>query len=161
MVILSVFLKIAAFAQFVFFYQEGGQGHKWMRSWLGPSVLAGLLLLIQIIDHRFSLLAALGALLYIAAANGFAYGEKFTHNKTSLKILFRGLCGASYGLCGLLIGIGGHQVFIGLLQLTQAIIGSIALGVFNPFPTSWGNKATRAEDTGISLGYILFVMFMV
>lgn len=155
------FLKLLLVVQFVFFYQEGGQGFSWMKKWLASSVLAGLLLLTLFLGHKLGWLSAAGSLLYIAAANGFAYGDKFTHGKTWLKFLFRGLCGASYGVCGLLIGIGTHHWALGLAQLILATAGSILLGVLNPFPNKWGNWATRAEDICISLCYVSLLFLMV
>ncbi len=116
MFLISLLLSIASVAIFVFFYQEGGQGHKWMKRWLAPSLFGALTILIAFIDQTLSWLVFLGALLYLAASNGFSYGEDFTQGKTWKKILFRGLCGASYGVCGLLIGLGSGNASLGLLH---------------------------------------------
>lgn len=151
---LSDYWKIIAFIIFVFLYQNGGQSHKWQRAWLGPILLSITLLL----THKINVLTIIGSLSYLIASNGFSYGVKFTEDKLGLKILFRGLCGASYGACAVLMSLGDGNLILGLLNAILSISASIAFGVFNPFPSSWGNKATRAEDICISSSYgsILF-----
>lgn len=154
-------IKFFAIVQFVLFYQGGGQGHKWMKKWLGPSLLAALTLLVEFLIHKLGILTAVGSLLYLAAANGFSYGDKYTHDKVGLKIMFRGLCGLSYGVCALLVSLGtGHWV-LGTVQLLLATSASILFGVLNPFPASWGNWATRVEDICIALiGYVSLLMWI-
>lgn len=145
-------LKIIGFPLFIYLYQEGGQGHLWTKKWAGPTVLAGINLLSA---KHFSWLILIGSIGYFAAANGFSYGVKFTNNETSLKILFRGLVGASYGLCGLLIGLGTGHWILGIINILLATAGSIFFGVFSPFPESWKDWKTRAEDICIAISIIL------
>ena len=147
-------LKFLLVVSFVYFYQEGGQGKKWIKSWIAPSVLAALIILIAFLDHRLKLFTFIGALCYLAAANGFAYGVKFTKGKTILKILFRGLCGLSYGICGAIVT---HN----FLPIILSTSGSILFGVLNPFPSKWGDWATRTEDICIALSYVAIIPFFI
>lgn len=160
MFLISLLLKIIALNAFVLLYAAGGQGHKWTKKWVGPSVFAALVILIAFLDKKLSIFTVIGSLSYLAAANGFAYGEKFTHNKTGLKILFRGLCGASYGLCGLIISINTGHFIVGLAQLFLATAGSIIFGVLNPF-SNLGDKGVVLEDLCIALFAVGLVLFLI
>lgn len=146
---------------FIYLYQEGGQGHLWTKKWAAPILASVLCLVTLILNHHLNLISGIGALLFLAASNGFSYGKEWTDNKLWKKILFRGLCGASWGLCGFLIGLGTGHLWLGVLQLLLATGGSILFGVLNPFPSSLGNWATRSEDICISLCYIILIPFLI
>lgn len=152
-----ILIKLLALLGFIYSYQEGGQGHKYMKKFVAPSLLAISVLTMAYFAHHLNLWAALGSGLYFLASNGFAYGDKFTQGKTWKKVLFRGLCGASWGLCGLLIGIGYGKWLLGALNLLLSALGSVIFGVLNPFPSKWGDWATRSEDIFISFFYSLSV----
>lgn len=157
MILSSVILSMLIF---VLCYQEGGQGPKWTRRFVGPIFLALTISAIGVIARNVNPAYYLGAWGLLAAANCFSYGEKVTHNKTALKILFRGLCGGSYGLCFLLQGLSTGQQGLAFLQLFVAVCASIFFGVFGPFPSSWGDWKTRAEDSCIALFYICLLPFI-
>src|SRR3990167_2311497 len=132
---MPLFKSLLLIVPFVICYFLGGQGPKFMRRWIGPSVLA--------------------------AANGFSYGIKYTRDRTGLKILFRGLCGASYGLVGLIVGILAGHPWLGALQLLLATSGSILFGVLNPFKFIHDDKSTMLEDACIASSYVILLPFMI
>jgi|SRR3990167_11255758 len=152
---MPLFKSLLLIVPFVICYFLGGQGPKFMRRWIGPSVLAAVIVLFQMN------LVALLALLYLAAANGFSYGIKYTHDRAGLKILFRGLCGASYGLVGLIVGILAGHPWLGALQLLLATSGSILFGVLNPFKFIHDDKSTMLEDACIASSYVILLPFMI
>src|SRR3990167_5475899 len=148
-----MFIKLLLVAQFIPLYVLGGQGHRWAKKWLAPALASVLCLLMLILTHRLNWLSGIGSCCFLGASNGFSYGSDWTQDKVWKKILFRGLCGASWGLCGFLIGLGIGLGGLAVLQLLLATGGSIFFGVVNPFPSTWGNWATRAEDFCIALSY--------
>lgn len=143
---------------FVLCYQEGGQGPKWTRRFVGPIFLGLVVSAIGLIAHNTNPLYYAGGWGFLVAANGFSYGGKYTHNKTGLKILFRGLCGLSYGLCSLMLGLSTGHVVYGVGQIGVSILASVIFGVFGPFPNAWGDWKTRTEDVCISSFYMLFLI---
>ena len=154
-------LMLFAIAVFIACYALGGQGQKYFRHWIGPASLGSFILLVTLLKDNLSPFVLLGSLLYLLAANGFAYGDKQTHDKTWLKVLFRGLCGLSYGLCGLLIGVGSGHWVLGVIQAILATAGSIFFGVVNPLGSRWGNWSTVVTDVCIAAGYVLLIPWMV
>jgi len=152
-------IKIALIASFCALYALGGQGHKQFRRILNPIVytIIGCLLLLTV-ERLTLIIASSFPLMFLAANPVVSYGEKYTKNKTSLKILFRGLCGLFYGLATSLpiyLLHGSIQLIVGNCLL--ATVASIVLGVLNPFPKSWGNWATITEDVCISLCYVIIL----
>ena len=151
-----IIIKAITFIGFVAAYIYGGQKWTSAKTWLAPLILSIGVFLTT--DLNFWVI--LGGLSYLTITHIFSYGEKFTQNKISLKILSRCLCGASWGIGGLLIGIGTGHIVLGALQLVLAILSSALFGVLNPFPTKWGNLATMSEDACIATGYVVIVFLM-
>jgi hypothetical protein len=99
-------------------------------------------------------------LMFVACNPPVSYGEKYTKNKVGLKVLFRGICGLLFGLATsvpIYLLHGNLQLIV--LNCLLATASSIALGVINPFPSKWGNKATITEDILIALSYIAVLTY--
>lgn len=148
-------LKLLLVVAFCALYALGGQGIKQFRRFVLPAVyvaLCGLVLWLKGVVQIAPYLALL--LMFVACNPPVSYGEKYTKNKIGLKVLFRGICGAMFGLAqAALLFLTGHPLMAGVALVTSTVT-SIALGVTNPFPSKWGNWATIAEDVCIALGYI-------
>lgn len=153
-------LWIPELALFIALYCLGGQKGPRFKKWFGPAVLAGAVIGNALLFRCFTWWT-LGALLYFAAANLFDYGVKVTKDILWRKILFRGLCGAAYGLTALVFSFPGHLV-LGILQMVIAAAASAFFGAFNPYSKKVpGNWATILEDFSISLSYVLLLPFIV
>ncbi len=154
-------LKVALTASFCALYALGGQGIKQFRRFVLPAVyvaLCGLILWLEGVVQLAPYVSLLG--MFLACNPPVSYGEKYTHDKTGLKILFRGLCGLFFGLttsATIYLLHGSLQLIVGNCLL--ATVSSIALGVTNPFPSKWGNKATITEDILIALSYIAVITY--
>lgn len=150
--------KLLLVVCFCALYALGGQGHKQFRRFVLPTVymaLCGLILWLRGVTSIVQYLAL--PLMFLACNPPVSYGEKYTHDKTALKVLFRGICGALYGIAqGSALLLTGHPL-MAVFALLASTATSIALGVTNPFPVKWGNWATVAEDVCISLSYVTFL----
>lgn len=156
---MTFLLKVISILIFCGLYAIGGQGHRWTKKWVGPSVFGVLMIVLAFFGDKFNALTFLGSVLYLLAANSFSYGESWTQNKLWKKILFRGLCGMMYGVSGVLIAAGAGHIFFGIFQAILAISGSIYFGVFNPF-SKLGDRGVILEDVFISLGFVFFIPFL-
>lgn len=152
-------LKVALIASFCALYALGGQGIKQFRRFVLPAVyvaLCGLILWLKGVVHIAPYLALL--LMFVACNPPVSYGEKYTKNKPSLKVLFRGICGLLFGLATsapIYLFHGNLQIIA--LNCLFATGASILLGVINPFTSITsisGNKKTILEDVCIALAYI-------
>lgn len=153
MIILNLFL----IAFFVVCYAVGGQGHKWIRRFLGPGVFGAGLILLSILKHHFGVLPVLAGAWYIPSLILFKYGVN--DGPIWKKVFLRGVYGASLGVSGLLAGIAGHNVLLGVAQLILATATSILFGVLNPF-SKLGDKGVILEDACIAFGCVFLVPFI-
>lgn len=157
---MGMVILILASLIFIACYILGGQSFKWARKWVG-SIVFGLSVILNLyLIQKLSILGIIGGASYLLASNSFSYGVDFTQDKLSLKILFRGLCGAMYGLSGLLIAISVGMILGGIQQVLLAVGWSIYLGAFNPIGSRFGNKSTYITDGIIALSYILIVFII-
>ena len=154
------FLRLFFVVVFIVLYAIGGQGYRWTKKWVGPSVFGISVIGISILTKTFGWLLLAGSLLYLVASNSFSYGEKWTQGKFWKKILFRGLSGLMYGISGILIGISLGDAVLGIAQLAMAVSISIIFGVFNPFGSKFGNWSTVLEDICIAFGFVGLIPFM-
>ena len=154
MPILELVLLVLAMSLFAFFCAWGGQGHKWMRRFLAPSILATCILGISFFSGTFSALVFVGALWPMPSMLLLKYGVN--DGKVWKKVLLRALYGASLGLCGLLIGLSTGQLMLGLAQVLVAGCACTYFGVVNPF-SSLGDKGVFLEDLCIYTGVIVLL----
>lgn len=155
-------LKLLLVFCFCALYALGGQGHKQFRRFVLPSVYVALCGLILWLHGAVSIVPYLALpLMFLACNPPVSYGEKYTHNKVGLKVLFRGICGSLFGLAqGAVLFLTGHPL-MAVVALVVSTVTSISLGVTNPFPAKWGNWATITEDILISLSYVGIVALMI
>lgn len=155
-------IKIVLIASFCALYALGGQGIKQFRRFVLPAVYVALCGLIMWLKGVVQIAPYIALVLMFVACNPpVSYGEKYTKNKVGLKVLFRGICGALFGLAqGAVLLLTGHPL-MAVVALIVATATSVTLGVLNPFPSKWGNWATITEDMFIALSYIsLLAVFL-
>lgn len=156
MIIFEIFILLF----FTVCYVIGGQGHKWVRRYLGPAVFGSGLILLSFFDRKFGTPVLLGAIWYCPSLILFKYGVN--DGNVFKKVLLRGLYGGSLGIAGLLVSISAGHIGWGIIQLFSAVWHSIYFGVRNPFSqySNFGNLATIMEDVCIITGCVSIIPFL-
>jgi len=152
-------IRIALVVLFAALGAVGGQGFKWARRFVASISFGSGIALMAYFEGKLGVLTVIGCAWYCPSLLIFKYGVN--DGNIWAKIKLRGLYGLSLGLSAVLIGLDSGLLSIGLYQLALACGASVFFGVLNPFPSSWGNWATVAEDFCIYSLCVCLVPFMV
>lgn len=142
--------KLVLFAVFVFCYWWGGRRNKWVRQWLGNSILSvGLIGLA--VWQQYEWLSYVGALTIFGGLQ-IPYGKNYTHDTLEGKLFWRLLRGSVIGLGGGLFLCGAHHCALAVPHFLLASIPTTYLGVWNPLEA-------EKEEVSIALLFISLLLF--
>lgn len=145
-----VCLKMLIIFLFAVVYIIGGRGPKWMRRWIGGTILAVGLNVIALIIHKWNLILGLSSFAIYGALT-LGYGGDTFCIKVRRRLYY------SLAFCGytLLIGFITHRFAMAGFQCVITIATNLYLGLTNPTPSAVD------EESIIAINSISLIPFMV
>lgn len=125
--VVLVFFKLQFIVAFAMLYVMGGRKHKWLRRWVGGTVLALSVLIFGAIHNSLNWGVILSTpLIYVGLALGYG-GDHFWE-----KFLRRAFYGLMFSLPAFAISISIGRPMLGLFQIALSVLCSLYLGLINP-----------------------------